>query len=337
MKNMYDLVVYIGRFQPFHLGQQHVLDQAFKQGKQVLILLGSSDSARSPKNPWNALEREDMIRGSISDEECKRLKIVGVPDSIYDNRIWLKNVQEIVDTIAKGGSIALIGFSKDHSSWYLQKFPKWSIIKASPKVCTSSGKTMDATKIRELYFEGHLNYLPSVLSQYTYSMLQEFTQYAELKAWYDFVKEYKFKAENKAPEYALQYMTTDAVIRHGSHILLIKRGDNPGRGLWALPGGFVEEHEWVLDSCTREVFEETGLTLDKKYLMKEKLFDAPTRSTRGRTFSQGYYFDLPACSSPPYVQGKDDAVQAKWFTLDKVYRMRDKLYEDHYEIILTLI
>ena len=58
---------------------------------------------------------------------------------------------------------------------------------------------------------------------------------------------------------ALALMTVDAVVVQSGHILLVKRGDMPGKGLWALPGGFLNQEETMLDGAIRELKEETKI------------------------------------------------------------------------------
>jgi ADP-ribose pyrophosphatase YjhB (NUDIX family) len=53
----------------------------------------------------------------------------------------------------------------------------------------------------------------------------------------------------------------EAVIERDGHVLLARRANEPGKGLWDLPGGFPEEREEPLAALHREVREETGLTI----------------------------------------------------------------------------
>ena len=48
----YDFAVFVGRFQPLHNGHQHVIDQALRSAKKLIILIGSADTARSIRNPF---------------------------------------------------------------------------------------------------------------------------------------------------------------------------------------------------------------------------------------------------------------------------------------------
>lgn len=68
-------------------------------------------------------------------------------------------------------------------------------------------------------------------------------------------------------------------------------------GLWALPGGFVEADETLLQSAVREVAEETRLdrTLAHiaEHLLVSHVFDYPKRSARGRTITHGFHFRFP--------------------------------------------
>ena len=65
----YELGVFIGRFQPFHLGHRAVVAEALKEVGRVLLLVGSSYEPRSIRNPWSFDEREAMVRACFSTAE----------------------------------------------------------------------------------------------------------------------------------------------------------------------------------------------------------------------------------------------------------------------------
>jgi 8-oxo-dGTP diphosphatase len=94
-------------------------------------------------------------------------------------------------------------------------------------------------------------------------------------------------------------------------ILLIKRGNEPFAGSWALPGGFVDEAEQVIEAASRELAEETGLDVQKLELLG--VYDTPGRDPRGWTVSVVYIARLP---SEAAVAGADDASDARWFSVD---------------------
>lgn len=100
-------------------------------------------------------------------------------------------------------------------------------------------------------------------------------------------------------------------------VLLIRRGREPFKGAWALPGGFVEMDEDLPDAARRELLEETGL--EAAELRELGAWGRPGRDPRGRVISVVYVTELPpagegAEGSAPAAG--DDAADAAWFDLD---------------------
>ncbi len=116
----------------------------------------------------------------------------------------------------------------------------------------------------------------------------------------------------RAP-YPPVFVTVDALLRCQGRVLLIRRGHAPGKGLWALPGGFVEPNDTLWQSCLRELQEETHCTLPEERLRAalrgQQVFDHPQRSLRGRVITQAYFIDL-GNDTLPEVLGGDDAAHA---------------------------
>lgn len=120
--------VLIGRFQPFHLGHLALLEHALRAAQQVVVVLGSSHQARSPKNPFFWQEREHLIRACVGAQQQAQLHFVPVRD-YYDMLRWVQAVQQGVQALVPAGaSIALLGHDKDESSSYLGHFPSWQAI-----------------------------------------------------------------------------------------------------------------------------------------------------------------------------------------------------------------
>jgi 8-oxo-dGTP diphosphatase len=118
-------------------------------------------------------------------------------------------------------------------------------------------------------------------------------------------------------EYPRPALTVDLVIIAGPpearHVLLIRRGEEPFAGCWALPGGFVDEDEPLESAARRELAEETGLRLEGS-IEQVGTFGDPGRDPRGWTVSVVFGALLPG-DGPP-VRGGDDAAEAAWHPLD---------------------
>lgn len=102
----------------------------------------------------------------------------------------------------------------------------------------------------------------------------------------------------------------------GDHysVLLIERGNEPFKGRYALPGGFVDYGEDIEEAIHREIAEETGLTgLPFRQFLT---FGAPGRDPRGHTVSVVYVAVL--IGKAPQVTGGDDAASAAWFPVKKL-------------------
>ena len=341
---MRDALVFIGRFQPFHKGHKAVIETALEQAKEVIVVVGSSFAARNIRNPFTFGERKAMIEAAFPDEAPKlgkegRIKVVPVSDYPYDDNKWVNAIQTIVDnTVAEDAKdIGLIGHSKDSTSYYLNIFPRW---KDHVEVGDIDG--INATDIRNCYLDpvswvsqnnSEHRKLPSGVLEVLHSV---WNKLSVTRAEYTMVKRYK-ESWKSAP-FPPTFMTVDAVVVQSGHILLVKRGDMPGKGLWALPGGFLNQDETMLDGAIRELREETRIKVPapvlKGSIKASKTFDAPNRSSRGRTITQAFYIDL-GVGELPKVKGSDDAEEAFWVPFNQV--KQEKMFEDHFHIIDNFI
>jgi bifunctional NMN adenylyltransferase/nudix hydrolase len=337
--DMFDFLVFIGRFQPFHNGHLQVVRQGLARAKRLIILTGSSHQPRSTRNPWTAAEREAMIRGSVSAEENKRLLIAPLMDMVYNDEAWVRNVQSTVNGLVtahhglphKQAKIGLIGHSKDKSSYYLNLFPQWGGIDVE------NYQSISATQIRyKIFGEDSRNEVSKLLPSSVQEGLEQFYKlpdFEEVKGEQAFVEKYQ-KAWSVAP-YTPTFVTVDAVVIQSGHILMVERKARPGKGLLALPGGFLDQGEKLVDACLRELREETRLKVPEPVLKgsikSQQVFDDPYRSARGRTITHAFYIELAPNKVLPKVKGGDDAKHAMWVPLADLDPTQ--IFEDHYFII----
>ena len=338
IKYNYDFIVFIGRFQPFHKGHQFVVDRALEQGQHLIILCGSAHQPRSLRNPWYVSERETTIRSCFSAEENQRIIIAPLMDVLYNDELWVRNVQQTVKGITASyykkphlkPKIGSIGHTKDRTSYYLKLFPQWSSVEID------NYQGISSTPIRQCYFEEPENVAGEVLPPQVEQFLSKFADspdYTYLCQEKEFIEKYQ-QGWQTAP-YPPIFVTVDAVVIQSGHILLVERKAQPGKGQWALPGGFIRQQETLIEACLRELREETKLKIPEPVLkgsiLSQQVFDEPNRSSRGRTITHAFHIELKADTKLPKVKGSDDAKHAFWLPLADLDSTQ--LYEDHYFII----
>ena len=332
----YDYLIFIGRFQPFHTGHESVIRKALELSDKVIVLVGSAYQPRTVRNPWDFNERETFMRSVFSDEENRRILAFPLLDYTYNDQLWIKSVQQLVagvvhSKIASKPKIGLIGHQKDSTSDYLTQFPQWE------REEVENYKNISSTEIRERYFDNQefSNSLNSNIS----ILLEKFKTtkaYEQVANEFHFVKKYK-SAWDKAP-YTPMFITVDAVVVQSGHILLIERKAQPGRGLMALPGGFLDANETLKSAVIRELREETRIKVPAPVLAgsitKTQVFDDPYRSARGRTVTHAYLIELKG-DKLPKVKGGDDASKAFWVPFAEV--KPELMFEDHFHIIQAMV
>lgn len=126
-------------------------------------------------------------------------------------------------------------------------------------------------------------------------------------------------------------VATDLVICRGKKFLFIRRKNEPFKGMLALPGGFVEEHETVERAAVRELEEETGIRISEDGLRLIGVFSRIDRDPRQRVISVAYCGEAPIDT---VVRAGSDATDAVWLTKKAAIEMG--LAFDHAEILRSV-
>lgn len=341
MNKKYDFGIVIGRFQPFHLAHQNLIKHSLALAEKVIIILGSARSASDVKNPFTPAMREEIIRRCFPQEE-KRLIFRAVRDYPYNDHVWTTEVQNIVAEVAEEkekAKISIVGFFKDRSSYYLNLFPQWNF----EEFYSSDKKllNLNASLIREKYFTESVDwkeFLPSQVSA-ALDVFKQTEDFENLQKEFQYLQKYKADTRFVGVPYEPVFLTTDAVVVQSGHILVIRRGHQPGKGLLALPGGFLASNMTLEDNAIKELKEETQIKVPAQVLRgsikTSHVFDYPERSQRGRTVTFAYFIELESNLKDglPRVKGGDDAAKAFWLPLSALGEKEDEFFEDHLHIL----
>lgn len=342
--------VFIGRMSPLHIGHCATIEKAAEGADVLIVIIGSAYRSRNLKNPFTYDDRRKILESWIAQNPDLAKKIVIRPmEDQSDNVSWLAKVQAIVHQFTSNAQldglkseIEIVCSSKEDWTSYPFWFKNWKSVVVPAMM--NGEEYLSATYIRDIYFninasdEDAHRFLPDTTIEFL-TQFRETEEWKNLQQEYEFIKSYK-KSWEPAP-FPPIFVTTDAVMVQSGHLLVIKRKGNPGKGMIALPGGFLNINERILDGCIRELREETGLKVPDKVLRGSiagyEIIDDPDRSERGRTITNAYFFKLADHIDLPHVRGDDDAEKAWWMPLQEVYENRDQFYEDHFLIISKFI
>lgn len=344
MMSKYQKAIVIGRYQIYHKGHEQLTNRALEIAEEVLVIVGSSFQSRNIRNPFKWTERAAMIAATLPESDQARLRFLPVRD-YYDDTLWNADVRRQVGACASGADrVALVGFKKDDTTYYLDNFPDWSMVEIESEF------DIDATALRNLLFaaesaETALANIASRISIPVREFLNDWSnssEYTVLKAEYT-----KIDQENQV--YAgipwdIIATTVDAVVTVNNHVLLGKRKHYPGKGLWAIPGGYLEKRESLLQGAIRELTEETSLNVSdatlRDCLRHVKVFSHPRRSCRGRVITHAHHFALETSwfdETLPEIKAADDLESVDWVAITQLPALEEELFEDHFAILCSFL
>ncbi|MDM0012361.1 NUDIX domain-containing protein [Variovorax sp. J22P168] len=336
----HELAIVIGRFQPFHDGHLSVVRKALEVGTRVLVLIGSAFTARTPRHPFDWQERADAIRTALPAADRARVAFEPLRDH-FDEARWLAEVRRAATQRlppagpgAAANSVALVGQLRDATRDYLEAFPEWTPYRL-PEV-----PVRRASEMRDAWFaapEAALHALSAEMPASSIALLRSWSsrpQFAELAREAELMRDYQ--ATWKDAPYPPVLVTVDCIVKCSDHVLLITRGQAPGRGMLAVPGGFLDQRETTRQAALRELEEETHLDLPaatlRACLRASDVFDRPDRSQRGRTITHGHFFDLGQRPLPA-LRADDDALAAEWVPIAEVAAREDRFIDDHFQML----
>lgn len=351
--NNENVYVYIGRFQIAHHGHEAVLKNALEKADRLVVLVGSAELARDPKNPFSFDERKKVLEGittRLAKEEWAKgrnvvIDILPVHDHVYNNQKWLMEVQEQVRSTTLSQNITLTGCKKegDDSTFYLNFFPQWK-----NDMITEVGTTDDtisATQLRSQFFS--TKQVPTNLPEESIEFLEKFKicnadLFEYIVKEHAFVQNYKSQMKKQLPFDTIPFLTGDSLVVCAGHILVGVRRSEPGKGLYCLPGGFFDawKDKDQVDSAIRELREETKIDVPEKKLrgsiVRVDEFGDFERDLRWRVITKCVYIKLEG-SKLPKVKGSDDLKGCFWMPMTEIAKNRDKFFVDHVSIIDTFL
>lgn len=339
MTHKYDVIVFVGRFQPFSEHHKEIVRRAEKLAEHVLIFVGSSFTRRTTRNPLTFYERESMIEKFIDEEyptqDVNRFQIVAQHDRLYNDTAWAVDISSKVKTLlnniaasrgwyspgAKDFRVGIIGHKKDTTTTHLDMFPQYDLVDVGYI------EAPNASEIREQIFSS-----TDKVATIEKELHVPYKVAKNLSKMYDEELDYR-NSWGEGP-----FVTADSIVQVGDHVLLIERGDGGG---WAIPGGFLNKNETFLQGAIRELKEETRLKVPvpvlKGSLKKRQIFDDPHRSTRARIITEAFHFHLASDTSLPEVRGSDDAKKAFWCPINELVHNEEKFFDDHYHILRCML
>ncbi|WP_407570293.1 adenylyltransferase/cytidyltransferase family protein [Deinococcus altitudinis] len=309
-----DTAVLIGRFQPPHRAHLALIRQALESAEKLVIVLGSARSARTVRNPLSDAERAGLIGEMLAGQEIDtgRVRLEAVPDFFYNLPLWVQAVRRAVGRgPVEAGRAVLHGFEKDASSFYLRLFPDWIF---QPPDFRSD---LNATDVREAMYGGDWG---AVQRAVTPEVLAGLRGFADTPAF----------TELLADRGAIQALARRGPVRSvgvllvaGSHMLLKRRTERPGLGLWAIPEG---QDTW---EAARRV-----TRLLSRSLLESEEFRSRVLNAAGRTPGLDWQTEVTLYTLPHRAP---PGPGAEWVALSALQRAPKTFFADHAQGITALL
>ena len=252
--------ILIDDFAIFHDGYLDLIEEAIKSTDKLLIFIRASECSTDIKHPFTAEEREEMICSVLYEKYPKvDARIFHLPDMVYEPLKWVHNLDDIIKKNVKSDSSVVI-FDCNNSNEL--KCLNYSIVNF--KLPRSTQSVLEHIYESDIFsFSFFREFMPDPAVDCITSFLDD-ERVDSLLNEFKFVQEYR-KAWENVP-YPPVFVTVDSLVVCRNDVLVIRRGNDPGKGKIALPGGFINQDEFIKDACIRELIEETSISLSKNEL-----------------------------------------------------------------------
>ncbi len=332
----YDLVMYVGRFEPFHIAHLDNISKGLKFADNLLLIIGSCYRKSDFKNPFSYAERLDMLKGSlelINPDANKKIYSVPSLECIYNDDVWQQHIEDNVNKFitlelkqdAKDVKIALIGHHKDESSYYLKMFPSWHFEHLS--AVYEQDKVISATTVRNALWDENLQKIEGIVSPYVQQKLSDFAKterYKKLQADY---KQSKLQQGSKA---VVSFSLFD-----GDKVLL-QEVENE---YLSFPQIEIDEKSWLLNAALQSLSQKLSISDELLNIIRNNaklnVFDYPKRRLELREVNINYSFDFQQFNLSINV---DDFIKEcanlRWLNIVDINR--EKLNNDCFDIMVSL-
>ena len=331
---------YIGGFRPFHNGHISMISQALNDFDKVRIIVGSYQNAISIRCPFTGKQRVEIIQQWIVNNNMADCVIVSTNDDFLTDVEWLDSLEQFVE------NDETFIVSEREGTDYIDALKSRFNVKTYPVI-----NTISAVQIRNALFDDeypHMKFIKNNVPIESYEFLVWYQKTPEYYTMYnEFQAVSEIKKEAAKMKYPPIYVCADAFVlvksRDGLHIMLIRRNGEIGHNQLALPGGYVNQNEFVNQAAARELFEETGIDSndpDLNSIDLTMLADYPTRSTRGRVISFVYSYVLNKENfkiDELLFHAGDDACEVVMMHIHDLDKNRSSFFEDHYLIIKNML
>lgn len=346
MSSSTKVAVFIGRFQPAHRGHIDLIRQCLNAADHVVVMIGSAFRAASPRNPFTWQEREAMLRAALESQQQSRIHCLPLRDH-FDTARWAEELADRVNSFCgqRWGNeveILLANRFQQPSVGQNPKFTHWSRLNL-PRTENINSESIRNSLFNQVHHRKDVaneivaEQLDSIIPKAIMDILKRWQSSSQFRSLADewlSLHNYK-RAWDNAP-YPPIFVTADSVVVCQDRVLLVQRAKAPGKGLWALPGGFIEVDEPIQQSALRELEEETCIDVSAEELVRlcrsSFVCDHPNRSERGRIITHAFHFDL-GNRSLPKIRAADDAMDTKWVPISQLTSMEDQFHDDHFSIL----